>query len=145
MFVYKQFKKVIISVVCFQADAVWVSNHGGRTLDGLPAAIEALPEVVAAVNGKAEVYMDSGVRTGADVFKALGIGARAVFVGRPVLWGLAYGGSDGVKKLFEILHEELDATMAFAGCSCLKDIRATSKVVHKSFYRSHIYPHCHNT
>ncbi|KAH7975874.1 hypothetical protein HPB52_006606 [Rhipicephalus sanguineus] len=72
------------------AAAVIVSNHGGRQLDGTPATIDVLPEIVAAVGDKMEVYLDSGVRTGADVVKALALGARAVFVGRPVFWGLAY-------------------------------------------------------
>ncbi|XP_014678019.1 PREDICTED: hydroxyacid oxidase 2-like [Priapulus caudatus] len=120
------------------AAAIWVSNHGGRTLDGQPAAIEALPEVVAAVGGRVEVYMDSGVRTGADVFKALALGARAVFVGRPVLWGLAYDGADGVKKVLEILREELDSTMAFGGCSSIGEIVGKLRVVHKSYYKQFV-------
>ncbi|EEC05199.1 (S)-2-hydroxy-acid oxidase, putative, partial [Ixodes scapularis] len=70
--------------------AILVSNHGGRQLDGVPSTIEALPEVVGAVRGRVEVYLDGGVRRGTDVVKALALGAKAVFVGRPVLWGLAY-------------------------------------------------------
>ncbi|KAL1480761.1 hypothetical protein MTO96_050772, partial [Rhipicephalus appendiculatus] len=93
------------------AAAVIVSNHGGRQLDGTPATIDALPEIVAAVGDKMEVYLDSGVRTGADVVKALALGARAVFVGRPVLWGLAYDGKQGVEKVLQILREELKRTM----------------------------------
>ncbi|CAN7995730.1 unnamed protein product, partial [Ixodes hexagonus] len=70
--------------------AILVSNHGGRQLDGAPSTIEALPEVVQAVRGRVEVYLDGGVRRGTDVIKALALGAKAVFVGRPALWGLAY-------------------------------------------------------
>ncbi|CAN8007753.1 unnamed protein product, partial [Ixodes pacificus] len=70
--------------------AIFVSNHGGRQLDGLPATIEVLPEIVRAVRGRVEVYVDGGVRRGTDVVKALALGAKAVFVGRPAFWGLAY-------------------------------------------------------
>ncbi|CAN7946084.1 unnamed protein product, partial [Ixodes hexagonus] len=70
--------------------AILVSNHGGRVLDGLPATIEVLPEILSAVRGRVEVYLDGGVRRGTDVVKALAFGAKAVFVGRPVIWGLAY-------------------------------------------------------
>lgn len=98
------------------AAAVMVSNHGGRQLDGDPATIEALPEVVAAVGDQMEVYLDGGVRTGADVAKALCLGARAVFIGRPVLWGLAYKGKEGVDKVLEILRDEFQRTMRLLGC-----------------------------
>ncbi|XP_070397217.1 uncharacterized protein [Dermacentor albipictus] len=93
------------------AAAVIESNHGGRQLDGTPATIDVLPEIVAAVGDKMEVYLDSGVRTGADVVKALALGARAVFVGRPVLWGLAYDGKQGVDRVLHIFREELECTM----------------------------------
>ncbi|XP_075560426.1 uncharacterized protein LOC142592714 [Dermacentor variabilis] len=104
------------------AAAVIVSNHGGRQLDGTPATINVLPEIVAAVGDKMEVYLDSGVRTGADVVKALALGARAVFVGRPVLWGLAYDGRQGVDRVLHILREELEHTMRLLGCSDIKDL-----------------------
>lgn len=104
------------------AAAVIVSNHGGRQLDGTPATIDVLPEVVAAVGNKMEVYLDSGVRTGADVVKALALGARMVFVGRPVLWGLAYDGKQGVDKVFQILRQELERTMQLIGCSDIKHL-----------------------
>ena len=78
------------------AAGIIVSNHGGRQLDGVPATIEALPEVVEAVAGRCEVYLDGGVRRGTDVLKALALGARGVFVGRPVLWGLAVDGAAGL-------------------------------------------------
>nr|XP_037270962.1 hydroxyacid oxidase 1-like [Rhipicephalus microplus] len=104
------------------AAAVIVSNHGGRQLDGTPVTIDVLPEIVAAVGDKMEVYLDSGVRTGADVVKALALGARAVFVGRPVLWGLAYYGQQGVERVLQIFREELVRTMQLLGCSDVRDL-----------------------
>lgn len=99
----------------YGAAAVLVSNHGGRQLDGAPATIEALPEIVAATRGRIEVYMDGGVRSGADAVKALSLGARAVFVGRPALWGLAYNGTEGVARMLDILRSELERTIALLG------------------------------
>jgi 4-hydroxymandelate oxidase len=97
------------------AEAVVVSNHGGRQLDGVPASLDALPEVVEAVGGRAEVYLDGGVRRGTDVFKALALGARAVLIGRPYLWGLAVAGEAGVRRVLEILYTELVLAMSLAG------------------------------
>jgi 4-hydroxymandelate oxidase len=97
------------------AAAVIVSNHGGRQLDGAPATLDVLPEVVDEVAGRAEVYLDGGVRRGVDVLKALALGARAVLVGRPVLWGLAAGGEAGARRALELLRVELDLAMALAG------------------------------
>ncbi|XP_065832531.1 uncharacterized protein [Oscarella lobularis] len=113
---------------------VWISNHGGRQLDGVPATIDILPEVVRAVNGKAEVYLDGGVRYGTDVFKAIALGARAVFVGRPVLWGLAHSGKNGASQVLQILRNEFETTMALAGCSTIADIKP-SLVAHENDYR----------
>jgi 4-hydroxymandelate oxidase len=96
-------------------DGIIVSNHGGRQLDGVPASIDALPEVVEAVAGRAEVFMDGGVRRGGDVLKALALGARAVLVGRPYLWGLAVGGEAGVRRVLELVRDELILAMALAG------------------------------
>ncbi|XP_077497735.1 L-lactate oxidase-like [Amblyomma americanum] len=104
------------------AAAVIVSNHGGRQLDGTPATIDVLPEVVAAVGDCMEVYLDGGVRSGADVAKALSLGARAVFVGRPVLWGLAYDGKRGALQVLDILKEELERTIQLLGCSDVNDL-----------------------
>ena len=104
------------------ADAVVVSNHGGRTFDGMQASIEALPEVAAAVGDRAEVYLDSGVRRGTDVLKALALGARAVMVGRPVFWGLAVDGEAGVLTMFRILLSEFDTAMATCGCTAVADV-----------------------
>jgi len=97
------------------ASGVIVSTHGGRQLDAVPASIEALPGVVEAVGQRAEVYLDGGVRRGTDVLKALALGARAVFVGRPVLWGLAVDGTAGVRGVLELLREELLLAMVLAG------------------------------
>ncbi len=102
-----------------------VSNHGGRQLDGAIPSMEALPEVIAAVNGRAEVYVDGSVRRGTDVLKALALGARAVLVGRPILWGLAANGSDGVSHVLRILRIELERAMALAGRPTIADIDAS--------------------
>jgi 4-hydroxymandelate oxidase len=99
-----------------------VSNHGGRQLDTSPATIEVLEEVVAAVGGRAEVYLDGGIRRGTDVLKALALGARAVLIGRPVLWGLAVAGEAGVDEVLELLCAELDLAMALAGAPTVADI-----------------------
>jgi 4-hydroxymandelate oxidase len=98
------------------ADGIVVSNHGGRQLDTAIATLEALPEVVEAAAGRAEVYLDGGIRRGTDVVKALALGARAVLIGRPVLWGLALAGADGVQRVLEMLRHELRETMLLAGC-----------------------------
>lgn len=97
-------------------DGILVSNHGARQLDGVPATIDVLASVVEAVRGRCEVYMDGGVTEGTNVLKALALGARAVFVGRPNLYALAVGGKEGVKKMLKILREELDTAMALTGC-----------------------------
>ncbi len=97
------------------ASAVVVSNHGGRQLDGAPAALDALPEVVAAVGPRLEVYLDGGVRRGSDIAMALALGATAVGVGRPVLWALAAGGRAGVARLISLLKLDLATVLALAG------------------------------
>jgi 4-hydroxymandelate oxidase len=104
------------------AKGVIVSNHGARYLDTTLATIEALPEVVQAVGGQAEVYLDGGIRRGTDVFKALALGARAVLIGRPVFWGLAVAGETGVRMVLEMLHDELDATMGMCGRATVASI-----------------------
>jgi isopentenyl diphosphate isomerase/L-lactate dehydrogenase-like FMN-dependent dehydrogenase len=101
---------------------VWVSNHGGRQLDAEQATILALAPVVEAVEGRAEVYMDGGIRRGTDVLKALALGARATFIGRPYVWGLAAGGEGGVTRALELLRSELELTMAVAGANDVKEI-----------------------
>jgi 4-hydroxymandelate oxidase len=97
------------------ADAVIVSNHGGRHLDNTLATIEVLPEAVAAAAGKLEIYLDGGIRRGADVVKAIALGARAIFIGRPLFWGLAVDGEHGVIRVLNILREEIEITMAKCG------------------------------
>ncbi|CAI0422582.1 unnamed protein product [Linum tenue] len=104
------------------AAGVIVSNHGGRQLDYSPATINVVEEVVHAVKGKIPVIVDGGVRRGTDVFKALALGAQAVLVGRPILYGLAAKGEHGVKQVIQMLKEELELAMALAGCTSLKDI-----------------------
>ncbi|XP_070536882.1 2-Hydroxyacid oxidase 1-like [Ptychodera flava] len=110
-----------------------VSNHGGRQLDYVPATIEALPKIVEAVKGQIEVYMDGGVRTGTDVFKALALGAKAVFVGRPIIYGLSYAGEEGARQVLQILRDELSLTMALSGCSKINDIKP-QYVAHQSLF-----------
>ena len=105
-------------------EGIVVSTHGGRQLDGVPASIEALPGVVEAVAGSAEVYLDGGVRRGTDVLKALALGARAVFVGRPALWGLAVDGTAGTRRVLEMLREELERAMVLAGLPSLESVGA---------------------
>jgi 4-hydroxymandelate oxidase len=103
-------------------DGIWVSNHGGRQLDTSIATARALPEVVEAVGGRALVVVDGGVRRGIDVLKALALGADLVAVGRPVLWGLAVDGADGVQRVMEILRDELSLAMALSGCGDIEGI-----------------------
>jgi len=104
------------------AKAVVVSNHGGRQLDTAPATCEVLPHVVEAVGDRCEVYVDGGIRRGSDVLKAIALGARAVLVGRPILWGLAVAGEEGAANVLEILRRELDEAMLLCGCTTLSDV-----------------------
>lgn len=104
------------------AAGVVVSNHGGRQLDASPATIDVLPRIVDAVAGRGEILLDGGVRRGADVVKAIALGARAVLVGRPVLWGLAAGGREGVAMALGLLRRELDLAMALCGCADVEAI-----------------------
>ena len=104
------------------ADGLIVSNHGGRQLDGAPASIDALPAVFEAVAGRIPVLLDGGVRRGADVVKALALGAKACLIGRPQLWGLAVAGEAGVAHVLEIYRREIDRVMGLCGASCLADL-----------------------
>lgn len=104
------------------AAGVVVSNHGGRQLDASPATIDVLPRIADAVAGRGELYLDGGIRRGTDVVKALALGARAVFVGRPVLWGLAAGGREGVAAALGILRRELDLALALCGCADIASV-----------------------
>jgi isopentenyl diphosphate isomerase/L-lactate dehydrogenase-like FMN-dependent dehydrogenase len=103
-------------------DGIVVSNHGGRQLDGVAATIDALPEVVEAVEDRVEVFVDGGIRRGTDVVKALALGARAALVGRPVLWGLAAGGEEGVRHVLELLRDELELALLLCGCPTPADV-----------------------
>ena len=104
------------------ADAIVVSNHGGRQLDGATSSIAALPAIVDAVGDKTEVWMDGGIRTGQDVLRAVALGARGTLIGRAFLYGLVAGGRAGVTRVLEILHKELDLTMALCGRSNLSEV-----------------------
>ncbi|NP_001242385.1 peroxisomal (S)-2-hydroxy-acid oxidase GLO5-like [Glycine max] len=110
--------------IAIQAGAagIIVSNHGARQLDYVPATIMALEEVVKAAQGKIPVFLDSGIRRGTDVFKALALGAAGVFIGRPVVFSLAADGEAGVRKVLQMLRDELELTMALSGCRSLKEI-----------------------
>ncbi|MEX2275884.1 MAG: alpha-hydroxy acid oxidase [Actinomycetota bacterium] len=110
-------------------DGIVVSNHGGRQLDGVPAPITVLPEIVEAVDGRVPVLVDGGVRRGTDVLRAIALGAQAVLVGRPAVWGLAAAGEDGVVRVLEILRDEFDNALALCGCRSVGDIS-----------RSHVMP-----
>jgi (S)-mandelate dehydrogenase len=103
-------------------DGVVVSNHGGRQVDGAPASIEVLPEIVGAVGGRGEILLDSGVRRGTDVVKALCLGARACLIGRPWWYGLAAGGEPGVTRVLEQLHDEITRTMRLVGAASFDDL-----------------------
>jgi len=108
------------------ADAIIVSNHGGRSMDYGPSSLEVLPEIVAAVNGRIPVVFDSGIRRGADIFKALALGANSVMLGRTTRWGLAAFGTAGAQRLIEIMQQELVQVAAAAGCAKLSDISKTT-------------------
>ena len=104
------------------AEGIVVSNHGGRQLDTAVATIDVLEELVDVIDGRAEVLMDGGIRRGTDIVKAIALGARAVLVGRPIVWGLALGGEAGVARVLEILRDELDLAMALCGATTVDDL-----------------------
>ena len=108
--------------VAVGADAIIVSNHGGRQLDGAPSTIEALPDIVDAVGSQVEVWLDSGIRSGQDVVKALALGATGTMIGRSYIYGLGAMGQEGVTKALEIIAKELDLTMAFCGIKDVKNL-----------------------
>jgi 4-hydroxymandelate oxidase len=110
-----------LAVGCGAAGVI-VSNHGGRQLDTALPTVRALPEVVEAVAGRADVLIDGGIRRGTDVLKALALGARAVQVGRPILWGLAVDGEAGVRQVLDLLRAEFDLAMALCGCRTVAEI-----------------------
>jgi L-lactate dehydrogenase (cytochrome) len=104
------------------ADAIIVSNHGGRQLDGAPSSISVLEDIATAVGDKLEVFMDGGIRSGQDVLKALCLGAKGTFIGRPFLYGLGAGGKEGVTTTLEIIRKELDTTLALCGKRDIRDV-----------------------
>jgi lactate 2-monooxygenase len=112
----------------YGADGIIVSNHGGRQVDGARAALDALPEVVAAVAGRVPVLFDSGIRRGADAFKALALGAQAVLLGRPYMWGLAVGGEAGVRDVIQNFLADFDLTLALSGHSTLATVDRSTLV-----------------
>jgi len=117
-------------------DAIIVSNHGGRQLNGAIASVRALPAVVQAVHGAIPVLLDGGIRRGSDIFKAVALGASAVLIGRPHLWGLSVAGKDGVQWVLEMLHGELDRTMGLAGTSNIEEIRTGQFMKARRLYES---------
>lgn len=112
-----------LAAVRFGVDGIWVSNHGARQMDTAPATIEVLHDICRAVAKKTEVYIDGGIVRGTDVFKALALGARAVFIGRPVVWGLAHSGEEGVSHVLKLLNDEFTLAMKLAGCVSIADIK----------------------
>jgi len=116
-----------------KVDAIWVSNHGARQLDTVASTIELLPSIAKQVNGRCEIYVDGGIYRGTDIFKALALGARAVFIGRPVLWSLAHSGEEGVKHVIGLLKDEFELALSLSGCTSLSDIQQ-EMVTHVSQY-----------
>jgi isopentenyl diphosphate isomerase/L-lactate dehydrogenase-like FMN-dependent dehydrogenase len=119
------------------ATAISVSNHGGNNVDGAPAPIRVLPEVVAAVGDDVEVLLDGGVRRGSDVVKSLALGARAVLIGRAYLWGLAANGQAGVENVLDILRNGIDSTLLGLGKSSTAELGPDDVVVPDSFFPPH--------
>ncbi|CAH0058112.1 unnamed protein product [Clonostachys solani] len=129
--------------VQYGCDGIIVSNHGGRQLDETPATADVLLECAKAANGKIRIHVDGGIRTGTDIFKALALGAQCVWIGRPMIWGLAYNGEAGVTKTLDILYEEFKRCMQLTGCNTVADISLASigavityiiaKIVHEFF------------
>ena len=110
--------------VAHGADAIIVSNHGGRQLDGAPSSIRVLPEIVAAVGSKTEIHLDGGIRSGQDILKAVALGAKSTYIGRAFLYGLGAGGEAGVTRVLEIIRKEMDITMALCGERDIRKIGA---------------------
>jgi L-lactate dehydrogenase (cytochrome) len=121
------------------ADAIIVSNHGGRQLDGAVSSIRMLADIVDAVGDKVEVHMDSGIRSGQDVLKAYALGAKGTYIGRSYVYGLGAMGQKGVTKALEIIHKELDVSMALCGHRRLTDVSTDSLLIPKDFNASEAY------
>jgi L-lactate dehydrogenase (cytochrome) len=115
------------------ADAIVVSNHGGRQLDGALSSIRILPSIMDAVGDKVEVHLDSGIRSGQDVLKALSLGAKGTYIGRAFIYGLGAMGQEGVTKALEVIHKELDVTMALCGEKKVQDLGRHNLLIPKEF------------
>lgn len=107
----------------YGVDGIWISNHGARQLDTTPATIEAVPDIIRAVGGRCEVYVDGGITRGTDALKAVAMGCRAVFIGRPVLWGLTHSGEEGVFNVLKLLKDEFTLAMMLAGAVTIDDLK----------------------
>ena len=117
-------------------DAIIVSNHGGRQLDGASSTIRILPDILEAVNADVEIHMDGGIRSGQDVLKAIAMGAKGTYIGRSYIYGLGAAGEAGVKKALEIIHKELDMTMALCGHNNINDLSTNNLLIPKDFQLS---------
>ena len=115
------------------ADAIVVSNHGGRQLDGALSSIRSLPSIIEAVGNQIEVWMDGGIRSGQDVAKAVSLGAKGVMIGRPYIYGLGAMGQKGVSKALEVIHKELDTTMALCGERNITNMTRENLLIPKGF------------
>ena len=115
------------------ADAIIVSNHGGRQLDGAPSSIRVLPKILDAVGDKIEVHMDGGIRSGQDVLKALALGAKGTYIGRSFVYGLGAMGEKGVSTALSIIQKELEATMALCGCRSVDELSRDILLIPSSF------------
>uniref|UniRef100_A0AC35FE48 FMN hydroxy acid dehydrogenase domain-containing protein n=1 Tax=Panagrolaimus sp. PS1159 TaxID=55785 RepID=A0AC35FE48_9BILA len=117
------------------ARGIVVSNHGGRQIESTVSTIEALPEVIEAVNGRCPVFVDGGIRSGSDIFKCIALGADMVFIGRPIIYGLSVGGVEGVKHVIQILRTEFEYAMRLSGISSIHQLRTVPRmVVHQNYY-----------
>ena len=125
-----------LKAVDLGVDGIVVSNHGGRQLDGLPSALRSMVDIVQAVEGRVDIILDGGIRRGADVVKAMALGAKAVMTGRSWIWGLAAGGQRGVARVHEIFSQEIDQTLALLGRTRLSEIDASAVVLPESWKAS---------
>ncbi|KAJ5939291.1 oxidoreductase [Penicillium verhagenii] len=116
----------------YGCEGVIISNHGGRQLDETPATLDVLPACAKAARGRIRIHIDGGIRSGTDIFKALALGAECCWVGRPMLWGLAYKGQDGVELMLEILYQEFKRCMQLAGCKSISEISTSSIGIFRS-------------
>ena len=128
--------KMLKRAVQCGVDAIIVSNHGGRQLDGASSTIRILPDILEAVKSDVEIHMDGGIRSGQDVLKAVAMGATGTYIGRSYIYGLGAAGEAGVKKALEIIHKELDMTMALCGHNNINDLSTNNLLIPKDFQLS---------